>query len=90
MRLLQFIDRGGARVGRVEANGTVSPLARFESTYQVARKAIAERKTLEQLVSEEPCDAVIAYAELASIWARPRRVTPCIRSWPETPSSPTP
>jgi hypothetical protein len=66
MRLLQFIDRGGARVGRVEANGAVSPLARFESTYQVARKAIAERKTLEQLVSEEPCDAVIPYAELAS------------------------
>jgi len=66
MRLLQFIDRGGARVGRVESNGVVSPLARFESAYQVARKAIAERKTLEQLVSEEPCDSVIPYAELAS------------------------
>jgi hypothetical protein len=66
MRLLQFTDRGGARVGRVEANGVVSPLARFESTYQVARKAIAERKTIEQVVSEEPCDAVISYAELAS------------------------
>jgi len=66
MRLLQFTDRGGARVGRVEANGAVSPLARFESTYQVARKAIAERRTLEQVVSEEPLDAVIPYAELLS------------------------
>ena len=64
MRLLQFTDRGGARVGRVESNGTVSPLARFESTYEVARKAIAEHRTLEQLVSEEPLDAVIPYAEL--------------------------
>jgi hypothetical protein len=58
------MDRGGARVGRVEANGTVSPLARFESTWQVARKAIAERKTLEQVVTEEPLDAVIPYSEL--------------------------
>jgi hypothetical protein len=37
MRLLQFTDRGGARVGRVETNGMVSPLSRFESTWQVAR-----------------------------------------------------
>ena len=64
MRLLQFTDRGGARVGRVEPNGAVSPLARFESTWQLARKAIAEQKTLEQVVSEEPLDAVIPYAEL--------------------------
>jgi len=64
VRLLQFTDRGGARVGRVEPNGAVSPLARFESTWQLARKAIAEQKTLEQVVSEEPLDAVIPYAEL--------------------------
>ena len=63
MRLLQFNDRGGARVGRVESN-MVLPLARFESTYQIARKAIAERRTLEQVVSEEPVDAALAYAEL--------------------------
>jgi hypothetical protein len=64
VRLLQFNDRGGARVGLVQPNGAVLPLARFESSYQVARKAIAERKTLEQVVSEEPVDAAIAYAEL--------------------------
>jgi hypothetical protein len=50
----------------VEANGVVLPLARFETTYQVARKAIAERRTLEQVVSEEPIDAAIPYAELLS------------------------
>jgi hypothetical protein len=64
MRLLQFIDRGGARVGRVEANGMVSPLSRFESTYQLARKAIAERQTLEQVVSAEAVEAAISYTEL--------------------------
>ena len=64
MRLLQFTDQGRARVGRVEANGTVSPLARFESTYQLARQAISERRTLEQIVSGEAFDAPVAYMDL--------------------------
>jgi hypothetical protein len=64
VRLVQFIDRGGARVGRVEASGAISPLSRFESTYQLARKAIADGVTLAKVVSEEPVEAVIPYAEL--------------------------
>jgi len=64
MRLLQFTDQGRARVGRVEANGTVSPLARFENTYQLARQAIAARQTLEQVVSGETFDAAVAYVDL--------------------------
>ena len=66
MRLLQFTDGARARVGRVEVDGAVSPLSRFDSTYQLARKAIAERKSLEQIVSGEAFDAPIAYAELLS------------------------
>ena len=64
MRLLQFTDHGRARVGRVEANGTVSPLARCDSTYQLARQAIRERRTLDQVVGGETFDAPVAYADL--------------------------
>ena len=64
MRLLQFIESGQARVGRVEVNGAVRPLARYQTTYQLARKALAERKTLEQLVSAEPVDPALAYTDL--------------------------
>jgi hypothetical protein len=66
MRLLQFTDHGRVRVARVGANGTVSPLANVESTYQLARKAIAARQTLAQVVSGEACDAPVAYADLLS------------------------
>jgi hypothetical protein len=64
MRLLQFTDGGDTRVARVEANGAVLPLARAESTYQLAHQAANERRTLEQVVSAEAFDAPIAYEEL--------------------------
>ena len=64
MRLLQFTDGGDTRVARVEADGKVLPLARAESTYQLAHQAANERRTLEQVVSAETFDAPIAYEEL--------------------------
>jgi hypothetical protein len=64
MRLLQFLDAGQERVARVDAQGAVLPLSRYQTTYQLARKAVAERKTLEQLVSAEPVGAPLAYADL--------------------------
>jgi hypothetical protein len=64
MRLLQYLDAGRTRVARVEAGGTVTPLLRFETTYQLARSAISERKTLEQVVSEEDFDTPVVYADL--------------------------
>jgi hypothetical protein len=64
MRLLQYVDNKRHRVGRSEANGAVTPLARFESMYELARKAIAGRKSLEQVVSEEQFDAPVEYAAL--------------------------
>jgi hypothetical protein len=64
MRLLQFVDAGQERVARVEASGAVLPLARHQTTYQVARKALDARLSLEQFVNAEPVDAPIAYADL--------------------------
>ena len=64
MRLLQFLDSGRERVARIDDDGGVAPLARFETTYQLARKALAERKTLEQLVAAEPLDPRVAFADL--------------------------
>jgi hypothetical protein len=64
MRLLQFLDAGQERVARVDAQGAVLPLSRYQTTYQLARKAVAERKTLEQLVSAEPVGAPLAYVDL--------------------------
>jgi hypothetical protein len=64
VRLLQFLDGGQERVARVDAGGAVLPLARYQTTYQLARQALARRQTLEQLVSAEPVDAPVAYAEL--------------------------
>jgi len=64
MRLLQFTDGGQMRVARVDADGSVSPLARYESTYQLARKAADERRSLEQLVAAEALDAPIPYLDL--------------------------
>ena len=54
MRFLQYVDNQRTRVARVDDEGVVTPLARFETMYQLARKAIAERQTLEQVVSGEP------------------------------------
>ena len=64
MRLLQFLDSGRERVARIDDDGDVAPLARFETMYQLARKALTERKTLEQLVAAEPLDPPVAFAEL--------------------------
>jgi hypothetical protein len=40
------------------------PLTRFATMYELARRAIAERRTLEQVVSDEACDAPVSYEEL--------------------------
>jgi hypothetical protein len=64
MRLLQFSDAGRTRVARVEADGAVLPLAHVESTYQLALKAVNERRSLEQAAASEAVEAPIAYAEL--------------------------
>jgi hypothetical protein len=64
VRLLQFLDAGRERVARTTPDGGIAPLARVETTYQLARKAIAERTTLEKLVAAEPVDAPVAYADL--------------------------
>jgi hypothetical protein len=63
MRLLQYIEGGHARVARVE-DGKVLPLTKAESTYQLARRAINERRTLEQVVGGEAVGAAISYADL--------------------------
>src|SRR5262245_1983995 len=72
MRLLQYVDNKRVRVGRADANGAVTPLARFETMYELARKAIAERQSLEQVVSGEQFDAPVEYASLL----RERRLLP--------------
>jgi hypothetical protein len=64
MRLIQYLEGSRGRVARANGDGTVSPLARFDTTYELARKAIAERTTLEKLVSAGPVGAPVPYAEL--------------------------
>ena len=64
MRLLQFTEGGHTRVARVDASGAVLPLTRFESTWQLARQAISERRTLEQVASTEAVGAAVSYEEL--------------------------
>ena len=64
MRLLQYVDNKRHRVGRVEANGAVTPLVRFETMYELARKAIAGRQSLEQVVSAEQFGEPVEYAAL--------------------------
>jgi hypothetical protein len=64
MRLLQFSDAGHVRVARITEDGAVAPLARFETMYQLARKAIAERRKLDDVVGAEPTDKPLSYAEL--------------------------
>src|SRR3954467_1886999 len=63
MRLLQYVD-SRTRVARVDADGRVTPLARFATMYELARHAIATRRTLEQVVSAEACEAPLPYDEL--------------------------
>jgi len=64
MRLLQFSDAGHTRVARVDASGAVLPLSKFESTWQLARAAIAEKRTLEQAANAAAVDAPVSYEEL--------------------------
>jgi hypothetical protein len=64
MRLLQYTDNQRIRVGRADDNGGVTPLAGADSVYQLARKAIAAGKTLEQIVALESLEAPLKYAEL--------------------------
>ena len=64
MRLLQYVDNQRTRVARVGENGLVTPFARLESMYALARTAIGARRTLEQVVSSEPVEAPLAYADL--------------------------
>jgi hypothetical protein len=64
VKLLQFLDGTYTRTARVDANGAVSPLARPMTTYQLARQALNERQTLEQLVNAEAVDAPLAYSDL--------------------------
>jgi hypothetical protein len=64
MRLLQFSDAGHARVARITEDGAVAPLARFETMYQLAKKALHERRKLDDIVNAEPTDEPLIYAEL--------------------------
>jgi hypothetical protein len=64
VRLVQFLDQGQVRVAIAHPNGSLAPLARFETMYQLARQAINERRTLEHFVAGEALDAPISYAEL--------------------------
>ncbi|HEU5134750.1 MAG TPA: AraD1 family protein [Steroidobacteraceae bacterium] len=64
MRLLQFSDGGHTRVARIDASGAVLPLTRFETTWQLARAAISERRTLEQLAGAEAVGAAVSYDDL--------------------------
>jgi hypothetical protein len=64
VKLLQFLDAGHERVARVDEGGAVLPLSRHQTTYQVARRAIYERTSLDRFVNAEPVDAPIAYADL--------------------------
>ena len=41
MRFLQYVDNHRTRVARVDDAGVVTPLSRFETMYELARKAIA-------------------------------------------------
>jgi len=72
MRLLQYVDNNRVRVARVGADGLVTPLARSETMYELARKAISERRSLEQVVSAGPFGEPVAYADLL----RERRLLP--------------
>src|SRR4029079_15474071 len=41
---------------RITNDGAVAPLVRFETMYQLAKKAILERRKLDEIVSTEPLD----------------------------------
>jgi len=64
MRFLQYVDNLLTRVARVDDDGVVTPLRRFATMYELARRAIEARCTLAEVVSAEPVDAPLAYADL--------------------------
>jgi hypothetical protein len=64
LRLLQYLDAGSERVARVDEDGTVRPLSRRVSTYQLARQALADGRALAELLASEPVDAPVDYAAL--------------------------
>jgi hypothetical protein len=64
MRFLQYVDNLLTRVARVDEQGVVTPLRRFATMYQLARRAIESGCTLAEIVSAEPSDAPVAYADL--------------------------
>jgi hypothetical protein len=66
MRLLQYVDNQRTRVARADSDGLVTPLPGVESVYALARRAIAERKTLEQVVSSVEAGARLAYTDIAA------------------------
>jgi len=64
MRFLQYVDNVLTRVARVEENGVVTPLKRFATMYELARRAIEAHCTLEAVVSREQFDAPLQYTDL--------------------------
>jgi hypothetical protein len=63
MRLLQYVD-SRTRVARVEDDGRVTPLAGYANMYELARRAIAARSTLEQVVSDATFETPLSYDQL--------------------------
>src|SRR4051812_6677900 len=64
MRLLQYVDNQHTRVARADSDGRLTPLPGVASVYALARRAIAERKTLEQVVSAAEVGTPFAYADI--------------------------
>jgi hypothetical protein len=64
MKLAQFLDGGQERVARVDASGALLPLRRYQTTWQLARQALSEGRSLEQLAGAEPVESPVAYADL--------------------------
>jgi hypothetical protein len=64
MRLIQYTDNSRTRLARVESDGTVAPLLRIDTSYQLAQLAIAESQTLEQALMGEEFERSVVYADL--------------------------
>ena len=64
MRLLQYVDNLLTRVARADANGVVTPLRRFTTTYDLAQRAIDEHCTLATIIGREEFDPPLGYADL--------------------------
>jgi hypothetical protein len=64
MRLLQYVDNQRMRVARADSDGLVTPLPDVDSVYTLARRAIAQRQTLEQVVSAAKVGTPLAYSDI--------------------------